>query len=771
MDSRHVISSRVLLSGTGSIGAPIRTLWICVLALLPALFPGCRRASTPLIDTLHESRVPLIEEEPSREFEALKDQVAAPAPSDGALRARKIRLPSDVRNGYIVPVGGGFGRRFLGEGTLVFRCRVRRAIDDGRLKLTLSIPEAGILKEFEPPGDRWMKIDCPITAATRAEFHLEIRISPLEGHPVAPVFLANPEFLRPGIEDDRPNILFISVDTLRRDHLSYFGYQRPSCPKLSRWAHENAAGFDQAITAASWTLPAHVSMLTGLDAARHGINHDVGGSSRKTGAYGVFELDFLAEKLRRAGWTTAAFTGGAYVHEKFGFAQGFDRFLSWPDRAHDAEELPRHCRLCTEFFSSHRTSPAFVFLHTYAVHDPYRAWPEAWKHLFPTDPPGARIALHSPKNDPKKAFKQVNELLFRPRNGKQRPLLSDELELAEKMYDTGIRFTDEMLGQLFQHLREEDLDRNLVIIVTSDHGESLGEGGRFGHVDLSDEVLRVPLFFSFPDRLGAGRLIREQIRSVDIVPTLLEYLGLLSSKGQFDGVSLLPLLRGETWKDPGRAWSFSEAANRGISLRLPSGKKLLFDTTAWQGSGPQLEFFDSRADPREEHPIISKIPPQLIERVEEYLDARASGLRLVLSNHSGQRFSGILEGGMIRPVGTKILNLTDARLTFLEMGKAAFALEDGEEIRLSFEKVFGNRLEIHTEDTGRIPGMKDVFDLDRLTGETGISFDGRHWVESRNGEIEIRIGWRGGNRELDTSSNIEDEELLRQLQALGYITN
>ncbi len=737
------------------------------------VFPaGCGHPSQGIVIRQGAAaRTALVVSEPTRRFEALDNGKAALPPGGDPSRPTRIILPNDVRSGYVLPLDQGLSFRLETEEACSFRCRLRRAEAEGRVRCRILLHHEGspseVLADAKVPVRHWKLISVEIPRFGTKGAELEIRGEGVDGNPRSPVLLANPEILQETQSHRKPSLLLISVDTLRRDHMSCYGYSLPTSPSIDHWAAEKAVIFDQDISAASWTLPSHVSMLTGLDAAHHGINHDVGRSDIKTGAHAFGDLDLLSKVLRRSGWATAAWTGGAYLHEKFGFAQGFDRFQSWPDRGHDASELTTHLRQTLGFLKSHRNCQTFVFLHTYAVHDPYRARPQAWKELFgEAPPPSGRIALFSPKNDPGHGFRQINELRFRPSNGGQRKLREGELEEAVKMYDSGIRYVDDQLGSFFDEIRRTGLDDNLIVVLTSDHGEAFGEGERFGHIDLSDDVLRVPLFISFPDGRMAGGRIAAQISSTDIYPTLLEYLG-ITTPDTIDGRSLLSQLGRSTPAKQPPVFSLSEAANRGLSMRFEDGRKLIFDTTAWADGEPRFRMFDLRKDPLEIHPTTLHVPQEQITTLLDYLDKKAAGLRLELVNDSDREFSGKLSGSMIRPVGTKSLRPDRSRPRFDGIGKASFLLPAGESLHLSFEKVFGSQLRIDASGTGGYASLSRTLHLRRTPYHLG--FDGKRWINSDDGVLKIRLEWHGGDRSLGEVPLAHNDELRKQLRALGYL--
>ncbi len=736
---------------------------------------GCSAQSdAPVLAVGESDRIAWVAQDPERYFEAVDDEGAPAASPKNAPGEWKIVIGSEVRNGFVLPCGQKLETRLAINGPIRMRCSlarppgvetpvtVRVTVSDaqGQTRLVRTIELNGV------PGT-WVEVEFDLSGldGKLVDLAIEARASGSR-QPRWPVFVANPEFLGRGRHPLLPDILMVSVDTLRADRMSLLGYHRSTTPQLDQWARGNAVIFSEVIAAAPWTLPAHVSLFTGLDAVRHGVNHDVGGMTVQAGAAPVTDLEFMAETLRRAGYSTAAFTGGAYVRHDFGFAQGFDIYSSWPDRGRDMDELPTGVERTLDFFGSRRAEPAFVFLHTYAVHDPFRAWPGFFEGQNTT----ARIALKSPKNRPEVGFRQVNQLVYRPGKGGQRPIGPDELDLASQMYDSGVRFADHHLGRLLKSLKDQDLDRNLIVVLTSDHGEALGEGGRLGHVDLTDEVLRVPLLLSFPDRHGAGTVIDRQVRQVDIWPTLAEVIGLPPEAG-WDGVSLNPLIDGGSWNGTEEAWAYSAAPNRGLGLRLEGQTKMIFDNTAWRIPGPREQLFDLQSDGSEILNLAEDDPrtEALLTRVAEYLDQSASGLRLQIINRSEESIQGTLYGPMVRPVGTKILTPGGPTLKWKEMGSADFMIPSGSDVTYSFEKVFGRKLKIRGS-LGKVT-LDHSFDVRSLDMPLIWSLDGAKWVPAitETFTVSIRVWWQGGASSLGDGPASHSSDVVEQLRALGYV--
>jgi Sulfatase len=316
-----------------------------------------------------------------------------------------------------------------------------------------------------------------------------------------------PEIVVRGAREEGWDLLLISLDTLRADHLGSYGYPRSTSPHLDALAGSSIR-FARAVTASPWTNPSHRAMLSGLFPL----------------SSGGLEAPRLAEALRAAGYRTTAFTGGGQVDYRFGFARGFDeyRLADWirePERVIGWMEANRERR-------------RFVFLHTYEVHDPY-VHSEMAEGM-----PRGRLGEH---------FGHGEWLRLKGHLGEE------EQRYIEALYDGGIAYTDRKLHELLDRLESRGLLDKTVVIVTSDHGEQFFEHGSWRHgMNLYDEQVHVPLILRLPAGLARelgvaarGRVIEEQASLVDLVPTVLDLLG-VPRDWQVNGRSLLPLLRGES---------------------------------------------------------------------------------------------------------------------------------------------------------------------------------------------------------------------------------
>ena len=295
----------------------------------------------------------------------------------------------------------------------------------------------------------------------------------------------------------RPHVVLIDVDTLRADRLGVYTPGSELTPELDAWARSRATIFVDAVADASWTLPSTVSMLTGLAVHQHGVD-------RATGALSD-SLPTLARRLRRVGYETLGVASGGYLRPAFGLAQGFDRYRTADPHNLDFSEAVGWLR------GRDSERPFFLFVHTYAVHAPY-----------PYDP-----ALVDPGYDG--AFLGVDidyDNLIDPYREGRLELSPGDRGYVEALYDGLVSRMDAAIGGLLADVSELVGDDPLLVIFTSDHGEAFFEHEVLGHgQEIYQELLRVPLLIALPD--GAGGALRDDpVALIDIVPTVLDVVGL-----------------------------------------------------------------------------------------------------------------------------------------------------------------------------------------------------------------------------------------------------
>ncbi|MFQ6041487.1 MAG: sulfatase, partial [Candidatus Poribacteria bacterium] len=331
-------------------------------------------------------------------------------------------------------------------------------------------------------------------------------------------------------QEQPPNVILISIDSLRADHLSCYGYPKTTSLNIDFLANEGVV-FTNAISTTTWTLPSHISMLTSLYPEVHQVIHD--------GAKLSDKAVVCAEIMKEAGYLTAGFVSGPYLSSKFGYNQGFDLYddytinYSSNETSHHGITSPKIHRQVIKWLAKNFSSPFFLFIHYWDVHYDY-APPPPFDAMFDPDYNGTITGKDYERNE------RIN-----PQMPKR------DLAHIIALYDGEIAFTDSYIGNLMKHLKHLGVYDNTMIILTSDHGDEFFEHGHKGHRNnLFDETLRVPLIIKFPSGGGESLLaslnplrtrINQQVSIVDIVPTFLDYLG-ITPYSALNGESLLPLI-------------------------------------------------------------------------------------------------------------------------------------------------------------------------------------------------------------------------------------
>lgn len=338
----------------------------------------------------------------------------------------------------------------------------------------------------------------------------------------------------------RPNIVLVSIDSLRHDHLGCYGYGRETSPRIDTLA-EQGARFECAVSTSSWTLPAHAALFTGMFDSTHGLVDN--------GLRLAPEHKTLAEELKARGYHTAGFFGGPYLHPVFGLGDGFDVYQSCmttiaddlgddalrnesraPEgKSHDDVTGPRTLSEVAKWAEARpKDQRFFLFVHLWDVHYDFIPPPE-YARMFDSDYTGAITGVDFLSNP-------AVALDMAPR----------DLQHLLALYDAEIRFTDDNLGKLLDDLDARGMLDDTLVVVTADHGEEFFEHRNKGHQKtLYDEVVRIPLVASWPGHIAPGTVIPDQVRIIDVMPTLLEAAGSRKQR-PMEGVSLWPLLRGET---------------------------------------------------------------------------------------------------------------------------------------------------------------------------------------------------------------------------------
>jgi arylsulfatase A-like enzyme len=388
--------------------------------------------------------------------------------------------------------------------------------------------------------------------------------------------------------ETRPSIVLVSVDTLRADAVSPWGGDVPT-PTFERLAREGVV-FERAYASAPETAPSHATLFTGQEVLRHGVV--------RNGVPLAEDASTLAEALRRAGYTTAAFVSSYVLDPRFGWRQGFGVYDAtfpeadatmrkerrYPGAIWDEETfagLDRRADATIEAaldWLSSAEPPVFLFVHLFDPHAPY------------VPPPAQLAALADRRFDV---------------TGREVPGVSDaELEELIRRYHAEVTYVDAALGRLLEAV-EHGSDAAPLVVVTADHGEGLGDHGHIEHsLHLYEEQLHVPLVLHWPDALPAGLRIETPVGLVDLAPTILELMG-LAPLPETDGRSLAAPVR--TASEPERRPVLADRRAFSAGFPPPHGPQTSVRIGDWRyirRAGARDELYDLAHDPEERTNLV-----------------------------------------------------------------------------------------------------------------------------------------------------------------------
>ena len=473
---------------------------------------------------------------------------------------------------------------------------VFRGVEEGRLTIELERDggPGGVVAEItESSGPKQWPL-----GRQGGIFRLRFEVSSAGSGEKTSIVLSRPIVLAPGPEpasgprggfetpyeqligEGRPSVILYVVDTLRADHLGVYGYELPVSPELDRFATESVT-FDAAFAQAPWTLPAMASVFTGLGPRTHNANTK---ESRLPS-----EVETLAELMRAAGYSTGAVVANGFVSQTFGFDQGFDGFKLLPHLETRAEQVLAEAAGWLD--TANGRQPIFLFLHSIDPHDSYDP-PRQFRPEMTADPGNENVGTR----DGMKVLK-----------GSAASPEPEQLARLLSLYDGEVAYTDWAFGQFVEELRQRGLYESSLIIFMSDHGEEFFEHGSWlhGHT-LHSELIDVPLMLRFPNALHAGTRVAAPVQQVDLIPTLVEYLGLEAPSG-LEGRSLLTHVGAESGRGEGAKPEpvVSYLENRWVSIVLGNWKLI---ARPKGGKLKRRALYDRIRDPQETRNLAAERP-------------------------------------------------------------------------------------------------------------------------------------------------------------------
>lgn len=403
---------------------------------------------------------------------------------------------------------------------------------------------------------------------------------------------------------DKPDVVFILLDSVRLDHIGWGGAELDTSPKMDALAHAGAA-FTQNITQAPWTKPSVGTLLTGVVPGIHG------GTARRNVMHHANRT--LAEAYSVAGYRTACYSSNPNVAPVFGFEQGFQEF-TWEVSQDASSFLER----ASDWFDHDGDQASFLYLHLNDAHYPYDPLP-GYEGMF--NQTGIEAHLDG-----------ETEADFRERLGVG--FTPEEVESLRLSYAEEIRYLDDQVGDFVNGLLAQN--DNLLVVICSDHGEEFLEHGDLGHGhSLHEELIRVPLQFSWSPALGERLGLKagvhdEQVRHLDVLPTMLEISGLSWPDGAhtIQGASLGPFLRQEGESEERLA--FSETDYMGSPLSGPAGplravrtrqQKLILTDPWFEPTVGHTWLFQLIADPGEHRNLALEDPDSVQDLWQKLRDS------------------------------------------------------------------------------------------------------------------------------------------------------
>ncbi|HEV7732164.1 MAG TPA: sulfatase [Candidatus Binatia bacterium] len=539
-----------------------------LLAVLAVALPAAARAGTPLLDALRAepaiAAAPKYRIRPATAHRQTRPAIMSAIPNAFAF---PLTVPAHAR----LRVGFTLLDRFVG-GDMIERTRPTRfSVDFVGADGTMHPLASQTLDPKARPGDRrWIDLDLDLTPFAGQTGTLRLADA-VVGDPEADgltfALWSSPVVYDPTTEQGGPNLLFITIDALRADHLGAWGYTRPTSPRLDALAAEGVR-FANAYTSSSMTVPSLPQIFT-------------------SAVFPHSESPNLMSSLAGSDFRSKAIVNNPYL-EFFLTIQMRDGFESVSTVRWRADKITR---AALRWVDAHKDERFALYLHYLDTHTPYKIRGDAATRF--TDP-AYEGAVGTDWGDVEGAR-------------------SDKYDAADRahigdLYDGSIRFVDEQIGVLLDGLAARGLLDDTLVVVSADHGEEQWDHGSFFHgQSLYDELLHVPLIMRFPKGAHAGTVVDRQVQSLDIVPTMADAVG-GRVLPQFEGQSLLPMITdpASVPKRPLLARTNNPTFPARFAVRTDDQKLVTTVEPA------RDELYDLAADPKEQHDLLAASPPATI---------------------------------------------------------------------------------------------------------------------------------------------------------------
>jgi arylsulfatase A-like enzyme len=504
----------------------------------------------------------------------------------------------------------------------------------------------GLTRGRDYDGPRWLDLDADLSAYEGREVTLELSADLLglpDRYRKANLVAWGPVTVSAAPAERRrhPNVLFILVDTLRRDHLTPYGYSRNTSPEIARRIAKPGVVVEDAYSQAPWTLPSVVSLMTGREPG------EILGSDLAT--YGIPDgISPMAERMGKLGYATGGFLANPTLHAGAGFERGFATYYAPPA---DVEWIRRHADSLNlhalPWLRAHQDRPFFLYVHYIDPHDPYDN-PDIVDGKSPFLPGYKGPVTGQWVHDVYTGYSQL-------------PDPARDLSQIQALYDSEIHYADRYIGKLLATLSPEVL-QNTLIVFTADHGEEHHDHGGWKHGQaLYDEQTHVPLLLRWDGHFPAGRRLPGTVRLLDLLPTLTAAVGGPADPA-WEGIDLLPALLGKAKVPEQPAFSQHLAGGplramavfRRLKLILfnplePFTPKNALEDYLWKkdlGRLKPVELYDLSRDPQERQNLWATRPElaaPLARVIHRRLDLDLPGLRVMTDGApAGSHLAGTL---------------------------------------------------------------------------------------------------------------------------------
>ena len=495
-------------------------------------------------------------------------------------------------------------------------------VEDGPVTFRVTLDDDVLLEHTVSMPHRWEPVPIDLDAFAGAD--VELTLSLESDKPGAIGFWGTPTVRSRGRYDPGAprGVVMILLDTLRRDHLDAYGYQRSTAPTVSRIAEEGTL-FSDAIAQGAWTKVSVPSMLSSTYPSSNGIfelNHKLPASA-----------DTMAEAFREAGYATWAGSASGFSGKGTNLHQGVEVLhesgsIRKPDRANSAKSARVIVDRLLPWLDAHHDVPFFVFFHALDPHspyEPYRPYDTLWGAPDGKEAHEARVDKVRPFI--KSGFMKPMGL---PLVGELEEAGVDPEEFVRHeldWYDGSIRAADVEIRRILEKLENLGIADETLIVFSSDHGEEfLDHGGHFHEENVYGEMINVPLILRWPGVVPEGHVIDETVQMLDVAPTVLE-LAKIAKPDSMQGESLVPLFTTpERWSARPAVSEWTRRTDQrdeemvdAFSI-IVDGYKLIHNVERPDGF-PEYELYDHRQDPLDQNDIASE-NPEIVERLSKQLD-------------------------------------------------------------------------------------------------------------------------------------------------------